>query len=189
MLTESKLNEVLSRASMLMSPEGQRIIESHRKQNVQSFDADGNYIPTSNSKESMQKPTQMNNIQSKSSGLPRAIRESILQNPLDASATEFNVSTSVLDSIPVKPQREVVTEQQYIPQYQPQPMSVDYNYIRSIINECIQSNLQQIKNEILQESQLKAIRIGGENKIQLIDNKNNLFESKLEFKKNISKNK
>lgn len=185
MLTESKLNEVLSRASMLMSPEGQRIIESHRKQNVQSFDADGNYIPTSNSKESMQKPTQMNNIQSKSSGLPRAIRESILQNPLDASATEFNVSTSVLDSIPVKPQRKIVTEQQY----QPQPMSVDYNYIRSIINECIQSNLQQIKNEILQESQLKAIRIGGENKIQLIDNKNNLFESKLEFKKNISKNK
>ena len=66
-------------------------------------------------------------------------------------------------------------------------MSVDYNYIRSIINECIQTNLQQIKNEILQESQLKAIRIGGENKIQLIDNKNNLFESKLEFKKNISK--
>ena len=55
--------------------------------------------------------------------------------------------------------------------------------------QCIQTNLQQIKNEILQESQLKAIRIGGENKIQLIDNKNNLFESKLEFKKNISKNK
>jgi hypothetical protein len=66
-------------------------------------------------------------------------------------------------------------------------MTVDYNYIRSIVNECIQSNLKQIKEEILKESTLKVVRLGGENKIQLIDNKNNLYESKLEFKKNLNK--
>lgn len=189
MLTESNLNEVLNRASKLMSPDGQKIIESHRKNNVQRFDNNGDYIMTPNKQISRHKTSPVNNVPNKPSGLPRAIVESILQNPLEAPATEFNASSSVLDSMPVQPKKETVTEQQYMPQYQPQPMSVDYNYIRSIINECIQTNLQQIKNEILQESQLKAIRIGGENKIQLIDNKNNLFESKLEFKKNISKNK
>ena len=91
MLTESKFKRSIDRASkLLMSPEGQRIIESHRKNKMYKvLMADGNYIPTSNSKESMQKPTQMNNIQSKPSGLPRAIRESILQNPLDASANRI----------------------------------------------------------------------------------------------------
>ena len=66
-------------------------------------------------------------------------------------------------------------------------LTIDYNYIRSIVNECIQANLKQIKEEILKESTLKVVRLGGENKIQLIDNKNNLYESKLEFKRNLSK--
>ena len=66
-------------------------------------------------------------------------------------------------------------------------MMVDYNYIRAIVNECIQANMQKIKEEILNESALKAIRMGDGNKIQLIDNKNNLYESVLSFKKNISK--
>ena len=188
MLTESKLNEVLSRASKLMSPEGQRQIDAASFYNSKSFNPDGDFVKTPNipTHPTSKPPTQNQVTNSK---LPKAIRESIIQNPITEPNNEYNVSASILDSIPVPPKREVVTEQQYIPQYQSQPMSIDYNYIRSIINECIQTNLQQIKNEILQESQLKAIRIGGENKIQLIDNKNNLFESKLEFKKNISKNK
>ena len=70
---------------------------------------------------------------------------------------------------------------QYQPQYQAPQMMIDYNYLRSIINECIQLNMQKIKEEILSESELKAIRLGSENKIQLIDNKNNLYESKLIF--------
>ena len=45
----------------------------------------------------------------------------------------------------------------------------------------------KIKEEILKESTLKTVRLGGENKIQLIDNKNNLYESKLEFKRNLNK--
>ena len=66
-------------------------------------------------------------------------------------------------------------------------LNIDYNYIKHIVNECIKENLQEIKNELLKENTLKTIRLGGENKIQLIDNKNNLYESKLEFKKNLVK--
>ena len=66
-------------------------------------------------------------------------------------------------------------------------MGIDYNYIRSIVNECIRANMQQIKEELLNESSLKMVRLSGGNKIQLVDNKNNLYESQLEFKKNISK--
>lgn len=79
------------------------------------------------------------------------------------------------------------------PAYQaPVPqMTVDYNYIRSIINECIQANLaqikEQVKQELLKESELRAIRLADGNKIQLIDNKSNLYESTLAFKKNIGK--
>ena len=47
--------------------------------------------------------------------------------------------------------------------------------------------MKQIKEELLNESSLKLIRLSGENKIQLVDNKNNLYESKLEYKKNITK--
>ena len=131
--------------------------------------------------------------------------ESLMKNPIN----ESSMLTSSLDNInldAIIPPKTQVKQPQYQPQqptyiqetvnYQPQPqvqyipqpmMNIDYNYIRSIVNECIQNSLQQIKEEILKESTLKTVRLGGENKIQLIDNKNNLYESKLEFKRNLNK--
>ena len=138
------------------------------------------------------------------------LKVSLLAGPLSATICELS-DVSVLDSINFtpttqqiqedynygnqsapqefqyqpQPQYRQVFEQQYL--QQPQIQTIDYNYIRSIINECIQNNLKQIKEELLKESALKTVRLGSDNKIQLIDNNNNLFESKLEFKRNISK--
>lgn len=131
--------------------------------------------------------------------LPKAIRESMMKNPIDVSSTQS--VGSVLDNLDFgqqQPQRQAVYEQQYTapqptyyqtPQYvpQPAPMTVDYNYIKAIVNECIQANIQQIKEEILNESSLKLVRLNNGNKIQLVDNKNNLYESTLTFKKNLNK--
>ena len=144
------------------------------------------------------------------SKLPKAIQESLKSNYIDTSMSEYSAEGSVLDSLgytptPKQPIQENYMYETYSPApqpsynptpqpayYQPAPQQqyapqIDYNYIRAIVNECIQTNMQKIKEELLQESSLKMVRLGGENKIQLIDNKNNLYESKLEFKRNISK--
>jgi hypothetical protein len=129
--------------------------------------------------------------------LPKAIMESMMKNPIDSSSLQH--TGSVLDNLDLgTPASQPIYEQQYTapqptyyqqPQYipQPAPMVVDYNYIKAIVNECIQANIQQIKEEILNESSLKLVRLNSGNKIQLVDNKNNLYESTLTFKKNLNK--
>lgn len=215
-VTEMELNEALSRAASLMSPEGQRQIEYAGRQNRNNYDDDGGFMQPSASRglrETKPAAPAMNRPQpNRASKLPKAIMESIANNPLDDVMNEYSTGGSVLDTLGYtpKPQRTPIQEQ-YVPetysapeqyatpvqpyyqpvqqqQYMPQPMmGIDYNYIRAIVNECVQANMKQIKEEILKESALKTIRLGGENKIQLIDNKNNLYESRLEFKKNLSK--
>lgn len=209
-VTEQELNEALGRAAALMSPEGQRQIEFAGRQNANSYNMDGDFTNKSGSRynrtQSLFTEQQHQNPKvNKQSGLPKAILESINKNPLNNSISEYSIEGSVLDNIDYVPRQqyrepihETYVNEQYtssqptygptIQQYPQQPMlTIDYNYIRSIVNECIQANLQQIKEEILKESTLKVVRLGGENKIQLIDNKNNLYESKLEFKKNLNK--
>lgn len=210
-VTEMELNEALSRAASLMSPEGQRRIEASSRANKTNFNSEGDYIqPTASQGMRGTRPQPVATpTANPSSKLPRAILESMTNQPIDASASEYNAEVSVLDSLGYTPQQapqrqsmneNYMYEQQYSapqpqyyppqqPQYAPQPqiMSVDYNYIKAIVNECIQVNMQKIKEELLNESALKMVRLSGGNKIQLIDNKNNLYESQLEFKKNISK--
>ena len=210
-----ELNEALSRAASLMSPQGQQTINYASKMNAGNFDSDGGYSqPHGSHGMGRMNPANytQNHKSNHSSNLPKVIQESIMQNPLDDYSSEYSTGGSVLDTIDYKPkaqprqqtlqeeyayERPSVTPQpqyqpphpQYQPQYyQQQPASgIDYNYIRAIVNECIQANMERIKEEILKESSLKTLRLGTENKIQLIDNKNNLYESKLEFKRNISK--
>ena len=210
-VSEMELNEALTRAASLMSPEGQRRIEASSRANKGNFSGEGDYIqPAASHGMRGTRPQPMGTpITNPSSKLPKAILESMSNNPIDAPAGEYNPGTSILDTLgytpPPAPKRQPVNEtymyeQQYTapqpqyyppqqPQYAPQPqmMGIDYNYIKAIVNECIQANMQQIKEELLKESALKMVRLSGGNKIQLIDNKNNLYESQLEFKKNISK--
>ena len=210
-VSEMELNEVLNRAAKLMTPEGQAKIENASRANAGNFDSEGGYTKPVGAHRtytdlSANKPMRTD------SKLPKAIQESLKSNYIDTNMSEYSAEGSILDSIgytPVhkqqiqenymyetyspapqaQPQYNTVPQQTY---YQPAPQQqyvpqVDYNYIRAIVNECIQANMQKIKEELLQESSLKMVRLGGENKIQLIDNKNNLYESKLEFKRNISK--
>lgn len=209
-VSEQELNEALNRAAALMSPEGQRQIEFAGRQNANSYDLDGNYTKASGARyertTNSMMPKKPQTVNMHESGLPKAILDSINQNPLNDVMSEFSVDGSVLDNIdyvPKQPIRQQQIKEQYMPEHftssqpvygptmqqypQQSIVPIDYNYIRSIVNECVQANIKQIKEELLKESTLKAIRLGSENKIQLIDNKNNLYESKLEFKKNLTK--
>lgn len=197
MITEQDLGAVLNRARGLMGPEGEAKINEATKRNSKNFTADSNgditfTQPTaSKGMSTMRQNNEVNN--SATSKLPKAIMESLMNNPIEPSS---NVGGSVLDAITyAQPQRQVVTEAQYVPQQQPvytqvpqyAPLAIDYNYIRSIVNECVQANMQKIKEEILNESSLKLVKLSNGNKIQLVDNKNNLYESTLTFKKNLNK--
>lgn len=191
-ISQNELNEALNRAAYLMSEQGQNQIKKNAQSIKNNFDINGDYQKQYVNHQSpniiQEKQTHINHT----SKLPKVIQESLTKNPIN-----FQGETSVIDNLSINTQnKNMVMEQQtpvqpYQPQYQPQyqapQMMIDYNYLRSIINECIQLNMQKIKEEILSESELKAIRLGSENKIQLIDNKNNLYESKLIFKKNITK--
>jgi len=206
-----ELSEALKRASNLMTPEGQKRIEASSRANKGNFTNDGDFVQPAASQGMRGTRQQTMGVPAPNNGvkLPRAIAESMAKTQIDIPASEYNVGASVLDSLGYTPnpapQRQTINEtyvqeQHYTapqpqyyppqqPQYAPQPpmMGIDYNYIRSIVNECIRANMQQIKEELLNESSLKMVRLSGGNKIQLVDNKNNLYESQLEFKKNISK--
>lgn len=200
-ISENELKEALNRASSLMSKEGQQRINTAAKMNSNNYDNDGGFIQPTESHNMRNIVQESRSVprQNSHSTLPKVIQDSILKNPIDSMMLEHSVSErSVLDSmnyVPVQKKPQQVIQENMVhetysnstPQYYQQPMTIDYNYIRMIVNECVQANLKQIKEEILKESSLKAIRIGGENKIQLIDTKNNLYESKLEYKKNLSK--
>lgn len=69
---------------------------------------------------------------------------------------------------------------------------VDYTIIKAIVNECIQSNIESLKKVALNEStnmnKFVGMKMGDGNKIQFIDNKGNLYEGVLKFKKKLTKN-
>lgn len=208
-ISEQEFQDVINRASYLMSPEGQQKISYAKQANANNFDFDGNFTQPASSRGMGRNNMPMNPpINKTETKLPKVIAESMAKNPIN-----YNEYGSIIDDMNLSPKTQntyssniqenhgylypqqntsPIPQQPYYnqPQYTPQPQQsfgVDYNYIRSIVNECVQNNLQQIKQEILNESSLKTIRLGKDNKIQLIDNGNNLFESKLEFKKNITK--
>jgi hypothetical protein len=185
-----------------MGPEGDAKISNAVQRNSGNFKASGDgdvsYSQPSASKgmgAARQMPINSNAAQK----LPKAIRESILKHPIDTSNMGNTGGSSILDEIGYTVPKQNVNEtagyEQHLPpqqqyyqqQYVPQPMAIDYNYIRSIVNECVQANMQKIKEELLNESSLKLVRLNGGNKIQLVDNKNNLYESTLTFKKNLNK--
>lgn len=199
-----ELEQILSNAAKHMSKEGQQRINNstrniNRNQLINEDYCDSMNYTTQFPQQQTMEYRQPKQTQSK---LPREIVESMLKTPINDYTNEFNTNTSVLDSLNIPKQTQNVNiiqeqihtpQQQYVQQpvaqYQQQPLMVgiDYNYLKNIINECIKENMKQIKEELLNESSLKLIRLSGENKIQLVDNKNNLYESKLEYKKNITK--
>ena len=61
---------------------------------------------------------------------------------------------------------------------------VDYALIKNIVEECVARHFNSYKKQLLKESgELKGIRIGSGNKIQMMDAKGNLYEGTLTLKK------
>ena len=109
-VSEQELNEALSRAAALMSPEGQRQIEFAGRQNANSYNMDGDFTNKSGTRYNRQQSLFTEQYHqkpkvNKQSGLPKAILESINKNPLNNSVSEYSIEGSVLDNIDYTPRR------------------------------------------------------------------------------------
>jgi hypothetical protein len=190
------LNSILDSAKFLMSEEGQRQINFAAKNNNFDGNEDGfsvnthvpdKYKGTSNSIKE-QKMNFSEDMAAKMN-LPKSILEAMEEDYGEGGMLSSKNTNAVLTET-------VIHETTSAPRYNPQPQSqqyipsnngIDYTIIKAIVEECVKRNLEGIKESILSESALKTVRLGGNNKIQLVDSKGNLYESTLTFKKNISK--
>lgn len=126
--------------------------------------------------------------------LPKSIRESFAKRPPmsgdDIDSTPIGRITQTLRKTVQQPQRQVINEQRYAPQpqqYIPQGGGIDYSLIKSIIDESVRRNIDEIKNSLLNESvsmpAFRGMKIGDGNRIQFLDSKGNLYEGVLKLKR------
>ena len=112
--------------------------------------------------------------QQRKSNLPPEIQESFKKMP-PLSGGEIGIPASYTQS------RSVIQEQQYTPQPQYQPQApvaqttIDYNYIKYLVSECIKEHVNQLN----ESASLSGIKLVGGGKIQFTDSKGNVFEGVL----------
>lgn len=120
------------------------------------------------------------------SNLPEHIKKSMLEHNIDRSGLG---GTSVLDSMGIKPKKNVkatqrtpITEQQQMPQQYAMPSvqsNVDYSIIRAVVNECLKEYFgKQPLNEGV--SALETVALKGKT-ISLVDNKGNIYQGNLKL--------
>ena len=122
--------------------------------------------------------------------LPKEILEAMLNNPIDVS--QSNGGVSVLDSLDnfnelerTAPVRRTINEQTRIPTASSvaAPLTIDYNYIKYLIDESIKANLAELKSSLLTEGSIAGMKVKQGGTIAFVDTKNNVFEAKLVLKK------
>jgi hypothetical protein len=188
-MNEMQMNSILSRASQLMNDERfNSIIESTK---VVS-DGEGRVVESCRC--SHKKPSDdtdfYNDIKDLSSngktGLPQEILESFRQTPsLSGEAKPQQRSLNDLNiNLPKQQPQQVVRENIYVPNNTP---SIDYSLIKTIVNECISSQMENIKQTLLNESTVKAFTIKDGNKVQFLSKNGDLYEGELKLKKRKTK--
>ena len=132
----------------------------------------------------MQVPTQVNK------GLPKEILESFSNNYIDQSV--FDPNKSILDKLgiggdPLQQQNESVQPTRQIPE---SGGKVDYEIIKGIVEGAVKKYVNALGKKMLTENksttldEINAIQIT-DKKIAIVTKSGNLYEGKLEFKKNI----
>ena len=139
-------------------------------------------------------------------GLPQAIYESIMENPLNPNndnALDELFSHGKIKKLNNNEQKKTysdyVNEEKIVQnQSQNQPIQVtggniDYSLIKLIIEDVIEKKLDDIKSKILNESvnkqpSIASIRFNG-NKFHFLTNNGDVYEADLKYIKNIKDNK
>lgn len=150
---------------------------------------DGKMKQFSESRNSQQYvPSQPANAQI-NKNLPKEILESFSNNYIDQSV--FDPNKSVLDKMGIS--GDYIQEQETYEPKQPQQTNakIDYEMIKAIVESSVKKYVSALGKKMLNESkslsnidEINAIQIT-DKKIAIVTKNGNLFEGKLEFKKNI----
>lgn len=209
-----RFNAIQSRARKLIQMDAVgKIDEVKRKAKAKgSWDIDGegeNAVVVNNMKkntinETYQGIPQTQMVNNKK--LPKEILESFQNKQINTSALGIGISGanggSILDDLNAVTNGETfkeveVIKEQEVPKVQEQQtvvtsQNIDYSMIRMIVEDCMKrytsalkkSILSESKNLVTNESELRAMKIG--DKFSFITKNGDLYEAKLEFKKNIN---
>ena len=133
--------------------------------------------------------SQMDGINTK---LPKNILESMLNNPINVTPASAGfgsilegLDTDELErSVPVQMPRRRLNESAPVQQMPAmQPAGIDSNYLKFLVKEAVKECMEDMKKEILNETTIRAFKMGANNKLMFIDGKNNLWEGKKKKKK------
>ena len=109
--------------------------------------------------------------------LPEAIRNEMLNNPIDTSSLNPDKEQLQLNKLLENMAAKRAAEQKNVssaPSQSNQNTFIDYDKLKKIINECIDEKLSDA-------TALKGISLKNKT-IKLVDNSGNVFEAKLEYK-------
>ena len=192
-ISAEQLAKSLNAAQHLMSSEGQQKINEARNNfadsgyNTTPYEYDYNTIIGG---QYIQENTQRStggNMTPSNSKLPQAIVESMMNHQIDTSCLDPNGMTNVMKLVEQNaPQvkKQVIKEDKVIPSA---ASGIDYSLIKTIVNECISSQMENIKQTLLNESTVKAFTIKDGNKVQFLSKNGDLYEGELKLKKRKTK--
>lgn len=206
-VSNDRLASIIGRAQRLCNPEGDKLVHANIDQTGFNRQLDESYVPdpkdydadaakwdslySDNADEDYARPAVGGGDMYYSkesvarSGLPDAIKKSMMEQQIDRSALGNN---SVLDGLNIKPaqrvtaamqKKAVIAEggQRQQPSYQPQVGGVDYSVIKAIVSECIREYFSS--PQMINENTLSQIHLSG-GTISLVDNKGYIYRAKLE---------
>ena len=191
-ISKEQLASIISgRAKHLCNPEGDRLVEGYTKNSrggsydpdPSSYDNDADafdrmYLSSYDDSSRITNNNEYTSMSATNSRMPDDIKRSMLEHRIDTSALS---STSVLDSLGIKPQRAEKRRQQIseniLPAHQSQNNAVDYSIIKAIVNECLNEYFN--KHSLNESASLQTIGLNN-GTISLVDNKGNVFKAKLE---------
>lgn len=205
MVSQEQLAQIINHnAKTLCSPKGQKTLNemagaiSKDSNGMVSDEWDNWNFDDPNASTAQQfKPANLQVSESRvaNSRIPDAIKQSMLENPINQSAAFAGAPSadlSFLNKQAINEQPNVVRQTTTAPVYQPQqyvPQTapvIDYNYLKHIIGECIAEYFS--KQPLNEQTTLKSIGVA-EGKIKLVDSKGNVFSANLELKGNLNDKK
>lgn len=138
-------------------------------------------------------PMAYNPQQITNSKLPKAILESMINNPINMAAGASvlsNLDMSELErETPAQLPRRQLNESTPVQQM---PMMAnagfDSNYLKFLVKEAVKECMKEIKEELLAENTLKGFKVAGGNKLMMVDSKGNLYEGEMKLKKKAEQN-
>lgn len=119
------------------------------------------------------------------SKIPEFIKKSMMEHKIgtDSLDSSLNEALSIASEKKTTALNEVVKTPTKV---EPVGFSIDYNYIKYIVSECIREELK--KQPLNEGTNLKQIGLS-DGKIKLVDNKGNIFTAQLQYDGNIKNRK